>query len=57
MLKTIRTRIRSILQTPEKGASAVEWIFIIVGGLVIAGLVIAALTAFVSGQITLLPGT
>ncbi|WP_181059761.1 hypothetical protein [Pseudoclavibacter sp. AY1H1] len=56
MLSTIRTRIRTITRAPEQGASAVEWIFIVVGALVIAGIVIAAITAFVQGQIAELPG-
>ena len=40
----------------EAGAETTEWIFIVVGALVIGGVVIAAITAFVDGQIALLPG-
>jgi hypothetical protein len=52
----LRRRIKALTATAEKGFGAVEWIFLIVGILVIAGIVIAAVTAFVNTQVGNLPG-
>ncbi|MGO2111469.1 MAG: hypothetical protein ACTH31_07635 [Pseudoclavibacter sp.] len=41
----------------DSGAETTEWIFIVVGALVIGGIIIAAVTAFVEGQVSQLPGT
>ncbi|MFC5928616.1 hypothetical protein D6T64_21605 [Cryobacterium melibiosiphilum] len=50
-------RIRLLREQSEAGLQTVEWIFLVVGILVIAGIVIAAVTTFVDGQVALLPGT
>ena len=44
------------LRHDDTGLQTVEWIFLVVGILVIAGIVIAAVTAFVQGQVAQLPG-
>ena len=40
----------------ESGAETTEWVFIVVGALIIGGVIIAAVTTFVQGQIAKLPG-
>ena len=52
----LRRRVIAVKATAEKGLQTVEWIFLVVGILVIAGIVIAAVTAFVNTQIGQLPG-
>ncbi|MCK3770785.1 hypothetical protein MZK47_13980 [Microbacterium aerolatum] len=52
----LRRRAIALKATAEKGLQTVEWIFLVVGILVIAGIVIAAVTAFVNTQIGQLPG-
>lgn len=52
----LRRRAIALKATAEKGLQTVEWIFLVVGILVIAGIVIAAVTAFVNSQIGQLPG-
>ena len=52
----LRRRALALKATAEKGLQTVEWIFLVVGILVIAGIVIAAVTAFVNTQIGQLPG-
>lgn len=52
----LRRRAITLKATAEKGLQTVEWIFLVVGILVIAGIVIAAVTAFVNTQIGQLPG-
>lgn len=57
--ETINNRFRTAitgLRTDERGLQTVEWIFLIVGILVIAGIVLAAVGAFVSSQTAQLPG-
>lgn len=45
------------LRDDEAGAETTEWIFIVVGALVIGGVIVAAVTSFVNGQIAQLPGS
>ncbi len=52
----LRRRAIALKATAEKGLQTVEWIFLVVGILVIAGIVIVAVTAFVNTQIGQLPG-
>lgn len=52
----LRRRAIALKATAEKGLQTVEWIFLVVGILVIAGIVIVAVTAFVNAQIGQLPG-
>ena len=52
----LRRRAIALKATAEKGLQTVEWIFLVCGILVIAGIVIAAVTAFVNTQIGQLPG-
>lgn len=49
-------RLNSLRERRESGAETTEWIFIVVGALVIGGIIIAAVTAFVQGQVAKLPG-
>lgn len=51
----IRTRALRA-RDDERGAETTEWIFIVVGALVIGGIIIAAVTSFVQGQVAKLPG-
>lgn len=51
-----QSRLAALRHRAEDGAETTEWIFIVVGALIIGGIVIAAVTAFVDGQITKLPG-
>ena len=44
------------LRHDDTGLQTVEWIFLVVGILVIAGIVITAVTAFVQAQVGKLPG-
>lgn len=50
-------RVARIRHRAESGAETTEWIFIVVGALVIGGIIVAAVTAFVQGQIAKLPGS
>ncbi|GGA67843.1 hypothetical protein GCM10011490_18040 [Pseudoclavibacter endophyticus] len=50
------SRIAALRTRRESGAETTEWIFIVVGALVIGGIIIAAVTAFVEGQVSQLPG-
>lgn len=50
------TRSAMLRERRESGAETTEWIFIVVGALVIGGIIIAAVTAFVQGQVAKLPG-
>ena len=56
LLTDVRRRARMVRATGDAGLQTVEWIFLVVGILVIAGIVIAAVTAFVNGQVAQLPG-
>lgn len=49
--RAIRLRSRA-----DSGAETTEWIFIVVGALVIGGVTIAAVTGFVQDQVAKLPG-
>lgn len=53
----VQTRAAALRDAREAGAETTEWIFIVVGALVIGGVVIAAITAFVNGQVASLPGS
>lgn len=50
------SRIAALREQRESGAETTEWIFIVVGALVIGGIIIAAVTSFVQGQVAKLPG-
>ena len=52
----LRRRAIALKATAEKGLQTVEWIFLVVGILALAVIVIAAVNAFVQGQIGQLPG-
>jgi len=52
----VRRRARLVRSTQDAGLQTVEWIFLVVGILVIAGIVITAVTAFVQAQVGKLPG-
>lgn len=52
----VRRRARLLRSTGDAGLQTVEWIFLVVGILVIAGIVITAVTTFVQGQVGKLPG-
>lgn len=56
-LSNLRGRMQRLRATDDQGLQTAEWVFLIVGALVIAGIVIAAITAFVNSQIAQLPGT
>jgi hypothetical protein len=47
-----RLRARTGGQDPDAGASALEYVIIAVGAIIVAGLVVAAVTAFVNGKIS-----
>jgi len=55
-LTRIKHRNRELLRTGEAGLQTAEVVYIVIGSLVIAGLVIAGITAFVNGQLAQLPG-
>lgn len=50
------SRYSELRHRRESGAETTEWIFIVVGALVIGGIIIAAVTSFVQGQVAKLPG-
>jgi hypothetical protein len=52
----VRRRARLVRSTGETGLQTVEWIFLVVGILAIAAIVITAVTVFVQGQVGKLPG-
>lgn len=54
--KKFARKVEALRNSGERGLQTVEWIFLVVGILVIAGIVIAAVTAFVQAQIAQLPG-
>ena len=54
---SITSRLATLRDRAESGAETTEWIFIVVGALVIGGVIIAAVTAFVDGQVAKLPGS
>lgn len=53
---TVGSRINSLRESGDAGASAVEFILITLGVIVIAAAVVAAITAYINGQIGQLPG-
>ena len=52
----VRRRARLVRSTGDAGLQTVEWIFLVVGILAIAGVVIVAVSVFVQGQVAKLPG-
>lgn len=52
----VQTRTASLRDRAESGAETTEWIFIVVGALVIGGVIIAAVSKFVQTQVGNLPG-
>jgi predicted permease len=48
VLQTVSRRLRTQLDDPDRGSSSTELIIIILGIVVIAGIVIAIVTAFVN---------
>ncbi len=50
LLDTTRTRLTKV-RRDDRGASVVEWVFISGAAIVLAVLVLAAITAFVNGRI------
>ena len=52
----LEARVARIRERSESGAETTEWIFIVVGALVIGGIIVAAVTSFVQGQVAKLPG-
>ena len=52
----VRRRARLVRSTGDAGLQTVEWIFLVVGMLAIAGIVIFAVTGFVQAQVGKLPG-
>lgn len=51
LLSFTREHFQRARQTASFGANTVEYILIVLGGIAIAGLVIAGITAFVNGKI------
>lgn len=51
----VRHRWNTLKQRPQAGMQTVEWIFLVVGILALAGIVILAVTAFVNTQTAKLP--
>ncbi|MGQ4519110.1 hypothetical protein ACUH92_08815 [Dermabacteraceae bacterium CCM 9520] len=49
-----KTHLERAKNSSSRGASALEYILITLGGLAIAGIVVAAVTAFVNGKVSLL---
>lgn len=54
LLSFTREHLQRARQTSSFGASTVEYILIVLGGIAIAGIVVGAITMFVNGKISLL---
>jgi hypothetical protein len=52
----VRRRARAVRDTGDAGLQTVEWIFLVVGILALASVVIIAVGIFVNGQVAKLPG-
>ncbi len=55
-VNAIQRQTRALIRTTQEGLQTVEWIFLVVGILALAVIVIAAVNAFTNGQIAKLPG-
>jgi hypothetical protein len=56
LVNDVRRRARAVRATGDAGLQTVEWIFLVVGILAIAAVVVLAVRTFVDGQIGQLPG-
>jgi hypothetical protein len=56
LVTDVRRRAQAVRATGDAGLQTVEWIFLVVGILAIATVVVAAVRVFVDGQIGELPG-
>ncbi|KDA07182.1 hypothetical protein DC31_00210 [Microbacterium sp. CH12i] len=54
-IESTKARYRDLKETPEDGLETAEKIFLTVGAVILAAAAIAGITAFVNGQIALLP--
>jgi len=54
-VEAAKGRYRELSKQPEEGLETAEKIFLTVGAVILAAAAIAAITAFVNGQIALLP--
>lgn len=54
-VESTKARYRELTETPEEGLETAEKIFLTVGAVILAGVAIAGITAFVNSQIALLP--
>lgn len=54
-VESTKARYRELAKTPEEGLETAEKIFLTVGAVILAAAAIAGITAFVNGQIALLP--
>lgn len=54
--QALKRGMDKVNETTDKGLETAEKIFLVVGSLVIAGVVIAGVTAFVNTQLGQLPG-
>ena len=54
-VESTKARYRDLQEAPEEGLETAEKIFLTVGAVILAAAAIAGITAFVNGQIELLP--
>ena len=54
-VESTKARYRDLKEAPEEGLETAEKIFLTVGAVILAAAAIAGITAFVNGQIALLP--
>jgi hypothetical protein len=56
LVNDVRRRAQAVRATGDTGLQTVEWIFLVVGILALAAVVMVAVNVFVQGQIGQLPG-
>jgi hypothetical protein len=56
LVTDVRRRAQAVRATGDAGLQTVEWIFLVVGILALAAVVMIAVNVFVQGQIGQLPG-
>lgn len=54
-VESAKTRYRELTEAPEEGLETAEKIFLTVGAVILAAAAIGGITAFVNGQLALLP--
>jgi len=54
-VESTKARYRDLKEAPEEGLETAEKIFLTVGAVILAAAAIGGITAFVNGQIALLP--